>query len=325
MTQEIKRKKIFVMPSYIGLNYVLNNFDLDDDQIFFVSSNQSFRSFVTNNGLKLLKLKLSEGLDRSTLMANKRCIDSFASSISDSEIYFFFYLSAIQELYLVKKLAVNNQVNYIDFDPKLPNYSYKEAFKSGRLKPLLIARAAYGLIFGIHTRMYVGNQKVLLGARLLEFVREASSGGEMFLKSNSIKLIQKYGFSNVDILYVDNISQHFPESAKLVSSILLDLQYRGYSILIKPHPTFKIHDDFKKFELIHEAVPADICIHFAEHIIGVSSLSLNFSTTKRVISLLHLINLPAKFIDEKIPQLSKNIWFPKSIDQLVRNFDALDN
>ena len=322
MTRKEKKKKIFVMPSYIGLNYVLNHFDLDEEETFFVSSNKSFRAFVNHSSLRLMKLPLIEGLDRASLMENKNRIDSFASKISGAEVYFFFYLSAIQEIYLVKKLAINNQVNFIDHDPKLYKYSYKKAFDAGRLRPMLISQIAYRFIFGVRTKMYSAHGNMILGSRLIEFAQRAISGRGRFIEQNTTKLGGRYGLSNVDILYIDNISYHYPESAKLVVSILLDLKSRGYCILVKPHPTFKILNDFKQFDLIDEAIPSDICFHFAQKIIGVSSLSLNFCSTKSVISLLHLLELPAHFIEEKAFQLSKRIWIPESVEGLVKILDA---
>lgn len=133
---------------------------------------------------------------------------------------------------------------------------------------------------------------------------------------------------SVDVIYVDNISQHYPTGAVQVAEALTRLKDSGLTVGVKPHPKIKLHNCFRGMYVYPHHIPMEVMDSFCHIIIGVYSNALvsKFSR-KPAISLMNCIQgLPKNSIMTGIikgMEKKKGVLLPRSYSEFYSLVDTV--
>ncbi len=319
--QNITKKKIVVLPSFIGLPNVLNHIDLHDPNLLFISNNPSLIDFFKRTNCNYFNYpEIGQNKSSKDIREFKLRAIAFTSRFIDCELFYFFYLSDIALLFSVNLMSKQNLVAFINSDPDLPLANPIRHIFNPIYRNQLVSLLAYGLLLNFWPRIYNSGFSTLLGKKI--FKENYIVQNLVSTQTQNERIIQEaFNLSEIDVLYIDNISEHFPIDAKKTSKFLDQISNKGFQTWIKPHPKIRLHDSFNSTRVLHKAVPAETVMKYAKVTIGICSMSLLYHTGGVKISIIHLLDLDDELKSRWIPAFEEyGVLMPKSSDEF---FDAV--
>lgn len=322
--EKYSNKKVFVFPSYVGIPFLIRNFDLSDKDNIFLTNNPSLYKWLSSLQLNVIKTPgFSSDLSRKALRDVGNLNLKISKLFIECKIYYFFYLSNIPMLHLIKCLSSENELVFINRDPKLKKIILWNVTPLAEFKKRLISKLAFRMILNISTDIYRVDEGFMFGKKYAKEFQYPTQEIPEVHEMNKALLRKDSTNNSVDILYIDNISVHYPKAALQVFGILQKLKESGRSIHIKPHPTFQPIDSLSVFPWIAREIPSEICMYSAKLVLGVSSTSLQEPIDKPVISLLKFLAVNDDFRERCLQQISsERIYYPESelaFHQLIKS------
>lgn len=321
MTREKYRGlNVFFLPSYVGLLYVLYRFSIVDEKILFLTSNKSLLKLLNRSGAKAIEVPtIRNDYSRKALTEIHKLNMEMASEFQDCNIIHFYYRNDIAGLSLIKLLKKQNLSTYIPLDPPAKQVRLFQLKPTQNIKKFGISQLAYRFIFGFTPAIFECDDSYFLGHKMATAINEIGHLNESIFSDNKKRFLQGAQIGEIDILYIDNASVHYPKAAMEIALLLKNLELKGYKITIKPHPTFKPLDIFNSFNQISDEIPAELCMNFANVVLGFSTTALKHTTDNLVISFLKMVEVDEAVLNRNLVHLkSPNIHFPVSEKELFQ-------
>ncbi len=301
---------LLVLPSYMGLSEFLKNFDLFSDNVIVASNNAAVLSFLKVSGIRAFEFPaLGTDLSRARLRELKTQIETAALKMSFFEVHYGFYLSNVPALFFIQELSKLNRIYFWNCDPIYKPVAFWMALISGSFRKALFSRLIYSIYLGMNCTIYKINFGYMLGKKF----KAAENVSKFDIKpeesdyffANCSRIHSSIQIKQADIIYTDNISQHFPKDAIKISHILARVRKHGISIAIKPHPTIALHPCFGDFEIIPQYIPMEVIHPFCKVILGVNSHALKTSLSN--ITSISLFNCLSDELVETLKSISPEI------------------
>lgn len=319
-TETVRGLNICILPSYVGLLYLLNRFSITDTNLIFLTSNKSLIKLLNGVRAKVIEIPVvRDDYSRKALSQIHQENRGIAAKFSDCKVIHFFYRNDIAGLSLIRMLSKNNTPVHIPLDPDAKRVWLFQLKSLRAIRKFGISQLAYLFIFGFRPNLFESDNSYFLGKKEKPAAEDLMGADSTLLNQNKKLLLKNIHLGDLEILYLDNASAHFPKAALQIVSILKDLEASGHKITVKPHPTFKPLDAFKSFELVPDELPAEICMSFAKIVLGFSTTALKTPLEVPVISLLKMVEVEQVPLQRYLNHLdSANILFPESLNELKK-------
>ena len=119
----VSDKTIFVLPSYIGLPLILKYFDPDRIDPIILTNNSSMYQWCVSVGLNaIMTPALETDLSRRAIKQVRQGNEAIAVKFQNCRIYYFFYLSNLPMLHLLRKLGKRNELLFHNADLEGPSF-----------------------------------------------------------------------------------------------------------------------------------------------------------------------------------------------------------
>jgi hypothetical protein len=320
LAEQSKKKFIIITDNITSFNFLKKNYPrskiiyfLQPKKIFYLNFFLLFKNIYYNLNLK-------------------KKINKLLSGYSNSEVFFSFDCIAYQLAYAVKILSKKNTVYFNN--TRKDSFLYKIKFSFRGFLNKVYLKAMYGIDSYIVQAPSI--KYFLFFSR--SFFDEISAKNVLINLNHKLLKKTKKKYLNGKIKKIFLLSMYTDISSNILAKEKLDLFLKEFTLLVeKKDIYFKIKNLSdkkmpleKSFYEIPYYIPANICMYHFNVIVGYGSATL-FEAANAGIKAISLIDILKtnetmnascfykKFLLKNLDK-NKKIYFPKSMNEFVKNF-----